>query len=198
MLENVARMQEVSVEDRMRIRFYTRQFADALSPANFVLTNPEVLAATRDERGDSTCCAAFRQLLEDLQHGDGQLLISMTDKSAFEVGKNIATTEGSVVFENDMMQLIQYAPRTKTTYTRPLLIVPPWINKFLYSRTCSRRIRSPLGGRSAATRCSSFHWINPDEKLRYKRFEDYMHEGLLAPALDAIETGHRARREVKN
>jgi len=190
MLENVARMQEVSVEDRMRIRFYTRQFADALSPANFVLTNPEVLAATRDERG-LNLLRGFRQLLEDLQHGDGQLLISMTDKSAFEVGKNIATTEGSVVFENDMMQLIQYAPRTKTTYTRPLLIVPPWINKFyiLDLQPKNSFIRWAVERGYTVFVVS---WINPDEKLRYKRFEDYMHEGLLA-ALDAIEqaTGQR-------
>ncbi len=111
MLDNVARMQEVSAEDRMRIRFYTRQFADSLSPSNFILTNPEVLKTTREEKGVNLL-RGMRMLLEDLHNGDGQLLISMTDKNAFEVGGNIATTEGSVVFENEMMQLIQYAPRT--------------------------------------------------------------------------------------
>ncbi len=190
MLDNVARMQEVSAEDRMRIRFYTRQFADALSPANFILTNPEVLKTTREEKGVNLL-RGMRMLLEDLHNGDGQLLISMTDKDAFEVGRNIATTEGSVVFENDMMQLIQYAPRTKTAYTRPLLIVPPWINKFyiLDLQPENSFIRYAVDRGYTVFVIS---WVNPDEKLRYKRFEDYMHEGILA-ALDAIEqaTGQR-------
>jgi polyhydroxyalkanoate synthase subunit PhaC len=190
MLDNVARMQEVSREDRMRIRFYTRQFADALSPSNFILTNPEILATTRREKGRNLL-RGFRMLLEDLQRGDGQLLISMTQEGAFEVGKNIATTEGSVVFENEMMQLIQYAPRTKTAYTRPLLIVPPWINKFyiLDLQPKNSFIRWAVDRGYTVFVVS---WVNPDEKLRYKRFEDYMHQGILA-ALDAIEkaTGQR-------
>jgi polyhydroxyalkanoate synthase subunit PhaC len=190
MLDNVARMQEVSREDRMRIRFYTRQFADALSPSNFVLTNPEILATTRREKGRNLL-RGFRMLLEDLQRGDGQLLISMTQEGAFEVGKNIATTEGSVVFENEMMQLIQYAPRTRTAYTRPLLIVPPWINKFyiLDLQPKNSFIRWAVDRGYTVFVVS---WVNPDEKLRYKRFEDYMHQGILA-ALDAIEkaTGQR-------
>jgi len=190
MLDNVARMHDVSVEDRMRIRFYTRQFADALSPSNFLLTNPEVLAATRKEKGVNLL-RGFRMLLEDLQRGDGQLLISMTDREAFEVGTNIATTEGAVVFENEMMQLIQYAPRTKTVYKRPLLIIPPWINKFyiLDLQPKNSFIRWAVDRGYTVFIIS---WVNPDEKLRYKRFEDYMHEGILA-ALDAIEraTGER-------
>ena len=190
MLDNVARMQEVSREDRMRIRFYTRQFADALSPSNFILTNPEILATTRREKGRNLL-RGFRMLLEDLQRGDGQLLISMTQEGAFEVGKNIATTEGSVVFENEMMQLIQYAPRTRTAYTRPLLIVPPWINKFyiLDLQPKNSFIRWAVDRGYTVFVVS---WVNPDEKLRYKRFEDYMHQGILA-ALDAIEkaTGQR-------
>jgi polyhydroxyalkanoate synthase subunit PhaC len=190
MLDNVARMQEVSREDRMRIHFYTRQFADALSPSNFVLTNPEILATTRREKGRNLL-RGFRMLLEDLQRGDGQLLISMTQEGAFEVGKNIATTEGSVVFENEMMQLIQYAPRTRTAYTRPLLIVPPWINKFyiLDLQPKNSFIRWAVDRGYTVFVVS---WVNPDEKLRYKRFEDYMQQGILA-ALDAIEkaTGQR-------
>jgi len=184
MLDNVARMQDVAPADRMRIRFYTRQFADALSPSNFLLTNPEILKATREERG-LNLLRGFRHLLEDLQHGDGQLLISMTDRQAFEVGGNIATTEGSVVFENEMMQLIQYAPRTKTVYTRPLLLVPPWINKFyiLDLQPKNSFIRWAVDQGYTVFVVS---WVNPDETLRYKRFEDYMHEGILA-ALDAVE-----------
>jgi len=190
MLANVARMQELDRDDRLRIRFYTRQFADALSPSNFLLTNPEVLEATREENG-LNLLRGFRALLEDLSEGNGQLLISMTNEGAFEVGKNIATTEGAVVYENEMMQLIQYAPRTRTAYIRPLLIIPPWINKFyiLDLQPKNSFIRWAVDRGYTVFVVS---WVNPDEKLRYKRFEDYMHEGLLA-ALDAVEqtTGQR-------
>ncbi len=184
MLTNAARMQELHPDDRARIRFYTRQFADALSPSNYVLTNPEVLAATRREKG-LNLLRGYRMLLEDLQAGEGQLLISMTDKQAFTVGENIATTEGSVVFENDMMQLIQYAPRTRTVFRKPLLIVPPWINKYyiLDLQPANSFIRWAVERGHTVFVVS---WVNPDETYRYKEFEDYMREGLLE-ALVAIE-----------
>src|SRR6056297_1843876 len=184
MLAIAARMEELSPDDRARIRFYTRQFADALSPSNYVLTNPEVLAATRREKG-LNLLRGYRMLLEDLQAGEGQLLISMTDKQAFTVGENIATTEGSVVFENDMMQLIQYAPRTRTVFRKPLLIVPPWINKYyiLDLQPANSFIRWAVERGHTVFVVS---WVNPDETYRYKEFEDYMREGLLE-ALVAIE-----------
>ena len=190
LLENVDRMRELSADDRARIRFYTRQFADTLSPANFVLTNPEVLKRTREEKG-LNLLRGFRMLLEDLQAGQGKLLISMTDKSAFEVGKNIATTPGSVVFQNRMMQLVQYAPTTKTAYQRPLLIIPPWINKF-YILDLQPKNSFIKWAVDQGYTVFVISWVNPDEKLRYQRFEDYMHEGILE-ALDAIEkaTGQR-------
>jgi len=184
MLANAARMRELSNDDRMRIQFYIRQYADALSPSNFVLTNPEVLDSTRREMG-LNLLRGYRMLLEDLQRGDGSLLISMTDPSAFEVGKNIATTEGAVVFENEMMQLIQYAPRTTTQHRTPLLIIPPWINKFyiLDLQPDNSFIRWAVDQGHTVFVIS---WVNPDEKLRYKRFEDYMHQGILE-ALVTIE-----------
>ena len=184
MLSNVARMRELDPDDRARIRFYTRQFADALSPTNYVLTNPEVLETTRREMG-LNLLRGYRMLLEDLQKGDGQLLISMTNKAAFEVGGNIATTEGAVVYENEMMQLIQYTPRTKTVYETPLLIVPPWINKFyiLDLQPKNSFIRWAV---EAGHTVFVVSWVNPDEKYRYKGFDDYMHQGILE-ALTAIE-----------
>jgi len=184
LLANAARMRELSADDRMRIAFFTRQFADALSPSNFLLTNPDVLEATRREKG-LNLLRGYRQLLEDLNAGDGSLLISMTDKSKFEVGRNIATTEGAVVYENEMMQLIQYAPRTKTQHRTPLLIIPPWINKFyiLDLQPKNSFIRWAVDQGHTVFVIS---WVNPDEKLRYKHFEDYMHEGILE-ALVAIE-----------
>ncbi len=184
MLANATRMRELSSDDRMRITFYMRQFADALSPANFVLTNPDVLETTRGEKG-LNLLRGYRRLLEDLNAGDGSLLISMTDKSAFEVGRNIATTEGAVMFENEMMQLIQYSPRSGTQNRTPLLIIPPWINKFyiLDLQPKNSFIRWAVDQGHTVFVIS---WVNPDEKLRYKRFEDYMHEGILE-ALVAIE-----------
>lgn len=190
MLDNVARMQGVSAEDRQRIHFYTRQFADALSPSNFILTNPEVLQTTREEKG-LNLLRGFRHLLEDLQRGEGSLLISMTDLDAFEVGRNVATTPGAVVYQNEMMQLIQYAPSTKTVYTRPLLIVPPWINKFYILDLQPKNSFIKYAVDRGYT-VFVISWVNPDEQLRYKRFEDYAHEGIFA-ALDAVEkaTGQR-------
>jgi len=184
MLTNAARMRELDPDDRARIRFYTRQFADALSPSNYVLTNPEVLDATRREKG-LNLLRGYRMLLEDLEGGDGQLLISMTNKAAFEVGRNIATTEGAVVYENEMMQLIQYTPRTNTVHETPLLIVPPWINKFyiLDLQPKNSFIRWAVERGHTVFVIS---WVNPDEKLRYKGFDDYMHQGILE-ALTAIE-----------
>lgn len=184
MLANAARMRELDADDRARIRFYTRQFADALSPSNYVLTNPEVLETTRRQKG-LNLLRGYRMLLEDLEKGDGQLLISMTNKAAFEVGGNIATTEGAVVYENEMMQLIQYAPRTKTVHETPLLIVPPWINKFyiLDLQPKNSFIRWAVERGHTVFVIS---WVNPDEKFRYKEFDDYMHQGILE-ALVAIE-----------
>ncbi len=184
MLDNVSRMDDIDPDQRLRIRFYTRQFADALSPSNFLLTNPEVLNRTRAERG-LNLLRGFRHLLEDLDRGKGQLQISMTDESAFEVGTNLATTEGSVVFQNDMMQLIQYAPTTKTVYQKPLLIIPPWINKFYILDLQPKNSFIRWAVEQGYT-VFVISWINPDETLRYKRFEDYMHEGILS-ALDAVE-----------
>ena len=112
-----------------KIDFYTRQFVDAMAPSNFVMTNPEVLRATLESKGDNLV-KGLQNLLGDLERGKGKLSISMTDYEAFEVGKNIAISQGKVVFQNDLIQLIQYNPSTEKVAKRPLLIMPPWINKF--------------------------------------------------------------------
>ena len=112
-----------------KVDFYTRQFVDAMAPSNFVLTNPEVLRATA-ETGGENLIKGLNNLLDDLERGKGKLSIKMTDVTAFKVGENIATTPGKVVFQNDLMQLIQYAPTTDKVYRKPLLIIPPWINKY--------------------------------------------------------------------
>jgi polyhydroxyalkanoate synthase len=112
-----------------KVDFYTRQFVDALSPSNFVATNPEVLISTLASGGQNLL-RGLENLLVDLERGNGRLAITMTDMKAFRVGENIAATPGRIVYQNELMQLIQYAPSTREVRRRPLLIVPPWINKF--------------------------------------------------------------------
>ena len=173
-----------------KIDFYTRQFVDAIAPSNFVLTNPEVLRTTI-ETGGENLVKGLDNLLKDLERGKGRLMIKMTDLEKFKVGVNIAVTPGQVIYQNDLIQLIQYEPTTSTVKQRPLLIIPPWINKFyiLDLRPENSFIRWAIGQGHTVFVVS---WVNPDEKLAQKTFEDYMSEGLLA-ALDAIEqaTGER-------
>ena len=174
-----------------KVDFYTRQFVDAMSPTNFLLTNPEVLRRTA-ETGGENLLKGLSNLLSDLERGKGQLRIRMTDETKFKVGENIAVTPGKVVFRNDLMELIQYAPTTETVLKRPLLIIPPWINKFyiLDLRPKNSFIRWAVEQGHTVFVVS---WVNPDETLAEKGFDDYMREGPYA-ALDAIEkaTGEKA------
>jgi poly[(R)-3-hydroxyalkanoate] polymerase subunit PhaC len=173
-----------------KVDFYTRQFVDAIAPSNFVMTNPEVLRATIESRGENLL-NGLKNLLDDLERGKGRLAIKMTDMAAFRIGENIAVTPGKVVYQNDLMQLIQYEPTTDKVKRRPLLIIPPWINKFyiLDLRPGNSFIRWAV---SQGHTVFVISWINPDERLAAKTFTDYMLEGPLA-ALDAIEqaTGER-------
>jgi polyhydroxyalkanoate synthase subunit PhaC len=174
-----------------KVDFYTRQFVDALSPSNFLATNPEVLAATL-ETGGQNLLRGLENLLGDLQRGKGRLSITLTDMEAFHLGENIAATPGKVVFQNDLMQLIQYTPTTPDVRRRPLLIVPPWINKF-YVLDLQPKNSFIKWSVDQSHTVFVISWVNPDEKLAEKSFEDYMQEGPLA-ALDAIEraTGERS------
>ena len=174
-----------------KVDFYTRQFVDAMSPTNFALTNPEVLRRTA-ETGGENLLKGLSNLLTDLERGQGNLRIRMTDESKFKVGENIAVTPGKVVYQNDLMQLIQYAPTTDKVLKRPLLILPPWINKYyiLDLRPKNSFIRWAVDQGHTVFVVS---WVNPDARLAEKGFEDYMLEGPYA-ALDAIEkaTGEKA------
>ena len=173
-----------------KVDFYTRQFVDAMSPSNFLLTNPEVLRKTA-ETGGENLLKGLSNLLADLERGKGRLRIRMTDDSKFRVGENIAVTPGKVVYQNDLMQLIQYNPTTETVLRRPLLIVPPWINKFyiLDLRPRNSFVRWAVEQGHTVFMVS---WVNPNERLAEKGFDDYMKEGIY-DALDAIEkaTGER-------
>ncbi|MGK7869938.1 PHA/PHB synthase family protein [Falsiroseomonas sp. E2-1-a20] len=174
-----------------KVDFYTRQFVDAMSPSNFLMTNPEVLRRTA-ETGGENLLKGLSNLLADLERGKGNLRIRMTDDSKFKVGENIAVTPGRVVFRNALMELIQYTPTTERVLKRPLLILPPWINKFyiLDLRPKNSFIRWAVEQGHTVFVVS---WVNPDEALSDKGFEDYMQEGPYA-ALDAIEaaTGEKS------
>ena len=166
-----------------KIDFYTRQFVDAIAPTNFVATNPEVLRATVDSGGENLV-NGLKNLLEDLERGNGRLMIKMTDLDSFKVGKNIAVSPGKVVFRDDLIELIQYAPATAKVQKTPLLIVPPWINKFyiLDLRPTNSFVKWAVEQGHTVFMVS---WANPDEHLAEKTFDDYLLEGPFA-ALDAI------------
>jgi len=175
---------------REKVDFYTRQFVDAMSPTNFAASNPRVIKKTIDTGGENLL-KGLGNLLGDLEKGEGDLRISMTDVEAFTLGENIATTPGKVVFQNDLMQLLQYTPSTDKVFRRPLLIVPPWINKF-YILDLQPKNSFIKWAVDQGHTVFVVSWINPDEKLADKGFDDYMLEGPLA-AMDAIEqaTGER-------
>ena len=190
MQQTVNEVDGLDDKTKRKVDFYTRQFADAMAPSNFVMTNPEVLRATIESGGENLV-NGLKNLLEDLERGKGKLSIRMTDHDAFEVGHNVATTPGKVIYQNELMQLIQYSPSTETVHRRPLLIVPPWINKFyiLDLRAKNSFIKWAVDQGITVFIVS---WVNPDSELADKSFEDYMLEGPL-DALAAIEaaTGER-------
>ncbi len=173
-----------------KVDFYTRQFVDAMAPSNFLVTNPQVLRATLESGGENLV-KGLQNLLDDLDRGQGRLEIKMTDHEAFEVGVNLALTPGKVVYQTELIQLIQYVPSTEQAFKRPLLIVPPWINKYyiLDLREKNSFIKWAVAEGHTVFIVS---WVNPDEKLSGASFDDYMTKGILA-ALDAIEkaTGER-------
>ena len=173
-----------------KIDFYARQFINALSPSNFLLTNPEVLRRTRESGGENLV-RGLNNLLNDLEQGRGNLRIRMTDTEAFKVGGNIAVSDGKVVFQNDLMQLIQYTPSTATVLARPLVIFPPWINKFyiLDLRPKNSLVRYLVSQGHTVFMVS---WVNPDASLADKNFDDYMVEGVFA-ALEAIKKATKTR-----
>jgi polyhydroxyalkanoate synthase len=169
---------------RKKAEFYVQQITNALAPSNFVLTNPEVLRETLASSGDNLV-RGMKMLAEDIEAGHGTLRIRQSDPSNLEVGVNMATTPGKVIFQNELMQLIQYEPSTENVLRTPLLIVPPWINKFY--------ILDLKPEKSFIKWCVDqgisvfvISWVNPDRSLRAKTWDDYMKEGPLA-AMDAIE-----------
>jgi polyhydroxyalkanoate synthase len=167
---------------RQKAEFYIRQITNALSPSNFVLTNPELLRDTLSSNAENLV-RGMHMLAEDIDP-EGHLNIRQSDATVFELGRNLATTPGKVIFQNELMQLIQYAPSTESVLKIPLLIVPPWINKFyVLDLTPDKSYIKWCVDQGLTVFVIS--WVNPDETLANKGFADYLREGPLA-ALDAI------------
>ena len=167
-----------------KAEFYVRQISNAIAPSNFVLTNPELLRETLASNAGNLA-RGMHMLAEDISAGGGELRIRQTDPSMFEVGRNLATTPGKVVFQNELMQLIQYEPSTPNVLKRPILIVPPWINKFyVLDLTPEKSFVKWCVDQGLTVFIIS--WVNPDGHLAKKTFEDYVLEGPLA-ALGAIK-----------
>jgi hypothetical protein len=169
---------------KAKAAFYVKQIANAISPSNFVLTNPELLRETLASNADNLV-RGMHLLKEDIEAGHGNLKIRQSDSSKFAIGRNLALTPGKVVFQNDLMQLIQYTPTTPQVLKVPLLIVPPWINKFyILDLTPEKSFIKWCVDQGVTVFVVS--WVNPDAHLAAKSFEQYMIEGPIA-ALDAIE-----------
>jgi polyhydroxyalkanoate synthase subunit PhaC len=186
----VERAPELDDHTRDKARFYVKQISGALSPSNFVGTNPELLRLTLAENGENLV-RGMHMLAEDIEAGHGEVKIRQSDVSSFAVGVNLAMTPGKVVFRNDLIELIQYAPTTPDVIRRPLLIVPPWINKFyILDLNPEKSFIRWCVAQGLTVFCVS--WVNPDERHAAKGFDDYMREGIFA-ALDSIEATTGAR-----
>lgn len=168
---------------RHKAEFYVKQIASAVSPSNFVLTNPALLRETFQSNAENLV-RGLKMLAEDIEAGGGELKIRQTDPSKFEVGRNLAITPGKVIFENELMQLIQYAPTTENVLAVPVVIVPPWINKFyVLDLTPEKSFIKWAVDRGLTVFVIS--WVNPDARHADKGFEHYMREGVLT-ALDQV------------
>ena len=173
LLQEMASNANLSDKEQKKLEFYTQQYIDAMSPTNFAATNPEVLQQALETKGQSLV-DGLKNLLTDSEKGR----ISMTDETAFKLGENIATTEGTVVFENEMFQLIQYKPTTEETFSRPTMIVPPMINKFYildlqehnsYVKYCVDQGQTTF----------LVSWANPSEEQGHISWDDYVEKGIL-------------------
>ncbi|MBS0287796.1 MAG: class I poly(R)-hydroxyalkanoic acid synthase [Proteobacteria bacterium] len=167
-----------------QVNFFTQQILDALSPTNFIYTNPEVIKHMIATKGESLFLG-FKHFLDDVIEGNGHFNVKMTDTSAFEIGKNVAITPGKIIFQNRMFQLIQYAPATEKVFDRPLLIIPPWINKYyiLDIREKNSFVKWIVDQGHTVFMIS---WVNPDSSYYETTFDDYLFEGIFK-ALEAIE-----------
>jgi len=175
--------EELDHDERTKVEFYARQLIDALAPSNFAVTNPEVIEATV-RTGGANLLQGLANLMEDMARGEGLLRIKQSDLDELQLGKNLAVTPGKVIYQNDLMQLIQYAPTTEAVDRRPLLIVPPWINKFYILDLTPQRSFIRWAVAQGIT-VFVISWVNPDERYAEVAFDDYLTQGTLK-AMDVV------------
>jgi len=180
----VRRADDLDPHTRDKAAFYLKQVTSALAPTNFLVTNPELIRSTLAESGDNLV-RGMQMMAQDIAAGKGQLRIRQADAAKFKLGVNLAATPGKVVFRNELIELIQYTPTTETVYKRPLLIVPPWINKF-YVLDLNPEKSFVRWAVAQGLTVFVVSWVNPDERHADKGFEAYMREGIFA-ALEAVE-----------
>jgi len=185
MINTVNETEGMDDETSRKVDFYTRQFADAMAPTNFAMTNPEVLRETVESKGQNLI-NGLSNLLDDLEKGDGQLRIKHVEDDAFELGKTVATSPGKVVFQNELFQLLQFSPLTEKVRKTPLLIVPPWINKY-YIFDLREKNSFIKWATEQGNTVFVVSWVNPDARLGTKTFEDYMLDGPVAALGAACE-----------
>ena len=173
----VGDMETLAPGDRQRVEYFTKQIVDMLSPTNFLATNPDALEKAVATDGQSLV-QGLENLVRDIETNDGELLVSLADRKAFTVGQNIATTPGEVVFRNRMLELIQYAPTTEKVHKTPLLIFPPWINKFYVMdlKPANSLIKWVVDQGFTLFVVS---WVNPDASYAGTGMDDYIHDGYL-------------------
>jgi polyhydroxyalkanoate synthase len=182
--ELVNKAEGVDPHTRRKAEFYVQQITNAIAPSNFLLTNPELVRDTLASSGGNLA-RGMKMLAEDVAAGHGTLRIRQSDPAGMVVGEQMANTPGKVIFQNEIMQLIQYAPTTDKVLRTPLLIVPPWINKFYILDLQPKKSFIKWCVDQGLT-VFVISWVNPDRSLGHKTFEDYMKEGPLA-AMDVIE-----------
>ena len=193
--ENLVQQTEgLDPHTRHKASFYMRQIANALAPTNFPITNPEVIRETLATSGQNLV-EGIDNLAEDLARGRGKLAIRQTDMDAFKVGENLAITPGKVIFQNEIFQLLQYEATTKTVLKTPLLIVPPWINKFyVLDLTPQKSMIKWLVDQGHTVFVVS--WVNPSKALADKSFDDYMKDGILKAIEAVIEVSGEAKTNI--
>lgn len=177
-------LDDLNETDRKRVSYFTRQIIDMMSPANFLGTNPEALAKAAETNGQSLV-DGLENLVRDIEESDGELMVTLADKKAFEVGSNIGSTEGSVVFRNEIFELIQFAPATQTVHETPLLVFPPWINKYYI---LDLKPKNSLVKWIVDQGYTLFvvSWKNPDASYRDFGMSDYVEKGFLT-AVDQVK-----------
>ncbi|MCG6882958.1 MAG: class I poly(R)-hydroxyalkanoic acid synthase [Silicimonas sp.] len=173
----VDQLEELDDTDKKRLRYFSQQIIDMMSPTNFFSTNPDALTKAVETNGQSLV-DGLENLVRDIESSDGELLVTLADKDAFKVGENIGTAEGSVVFRNEILELIQYAPTTETVHKTPLVLFPPWINKFyiLDLKPANSLIRWVVDQGYTLFVVS---WKNPDASYRDFSLDDYIEKGYL-------------------